>query len=183
MKTLKFLTFFGILSLIVLASCKKTENASCSDGVQNQSETGVDCGGPCGACKEGVHGKWKSFPVAPILTTFADSIIAEFTTNSTYTVAQWKGGTQTTLTGTFVQTKSGVGNIYTIVLNQSSPTTITAKGMFEVSSDNKTMKYEIIQTDPSIGATEPTPSAGFGSSTYNGSALGTLNIQNYVRLN
>jgi hypothetical protein len=24
--------------------------ASCSDGIQNQGETGVDCGGPCSAC-------------------------------------------------------------------------------------------------------------------------------------
>jgi cysteine-rich repeat protein len=28
-------------------------SATCSDGVQNQSETGVDCGGPCAACGGG----------------------------------------------------------------------------------------------------------------------------------
>ncbi len=183
MKTLKFLSLMGFLGILVFASCKKEENASCSDGVQNQGETGVDCGGPCGACKEGVHGKWKSYPVAPLLATFADSIIAEFTTNSTYTVAQWKGGTQTTLTGTFAQTKSGTGSIYTIVLNQTTPSTLTAKGMFEVSADNTTMKYEVVQTEPTIGAGEPTPAGGFGSSTFNGNPLGNLNIQNYVRIN
>ena len=26
------------------------ENATCYDGIQNQSETGIDCGGPCGPC-------------------------------------------------------------------------------------------------------------------------------------
>jgi len=28
------------------------ETATCSDGIQNQGETGVDCGGPCGPCPE-----------------------------------------------------------------------------------------------------------------------------------
>jgi cysteine-rich repeat protein len=28
-------------------------SATCSDGVQNQGETGVDCGGPCSACSSG----------------------------------------------------------------------------------------------------------------------------------
>ena len=31
-------------------------SASCSDGVQNQDETGVDCGGVCGACQSVVGG-------------------------------------------------------------------------------------------------------------------------------
>ena len=31
--------------------------ATCSDGVQNQKETGVDCGGTCTACKENVVGE------------------------------------------------------------------------------------------------------------------------------
>jgi hypothetical protein len=29
---------------------KKCQAASCSDGIQNEGETGIDCGGPCGAC-------------------------------------------------------------------------------------------------------------------------------------
>jgi cysteine-rich repeat protein len=35
-------------------ACSNTcVSATCSDGVQNQSETGVDCGGPCAACGGG----------------------------------------------------------------------------------------------------------------------------------
>jgi hypothetical protein len=30
--------------------CVGTTAATCSDGIQNQGETGVDCGGPCAAC-------------------------------------------------------------------------------------------------------------------------------------
>jgi hypothetical protein len=32
--------------------------ATCSDGIQNQGETGVDCGGPCGACGGGATNLW-----------------------------------------------------------------------------------------------------------------------------
>ena len=43
-----------------------------------------------------------------------------------------------------------------------------------------TMYYEIVQTNPDIGATPPTPEAGFGSSS--GGVLGMTNVQKYVRL-
>ncbi|WP_437925629.1 PKD domain-containing protein [Sorangium sp. So ce291] len=35
---------------LVLEFAHPTGFATCSDGIQNQGETGVDCGGPCGAC-------------------------------------------------------------------------------------------------------------------------------------
>ena len=56
MKTLKLLSVSLILTAFVLIqSCKKEEQnttpaATCTDGIQNQGETGVDCGGPCAAC-------------------------------------------------------------------------------------------------------------------------------------
>lgn len=168
-------------SLLVIGCSKEENKGTCSDGIQNQDETGIDCGGVCGACQEGTQGKWKSFPVAPILANFADSIIAEFSTNNTYTVHQWKDGAKVELTGTYTQTKSGVGSIYTIKLNQTSPTALTAEGIFEVAADNKSMKYEVAQTEPSIaGVTPPTPQGGFGSTS--GGAFGNINVQNYVRV-
>lgn len=183
MKTFKWMAMGMLVASLAVFSCKDEDaNATCSDGIQNQDETGVDCGGPCNACVVGVHGTWKSYPVAPILANFADSIIATFETNQTYVVDQWKGGSKTTLTGTFVQTKSGTGNIWTILLNQSTPTTITAEGIFEVTDNDTKMMYEVVQTDPAIGAAPATPAGGFGSSTFNGTALGALNIQNYVRV-
>ena len=50
-----FLFYAGTLLLAViltagLYSCKKKEKESCTDGIQNQGETGVDCGGPCASC-------------------------------------------------------------------------------------------------------------------------------------
>jgi len=35
---------------------------TCSDGIQNQGETGVDCGGPCAPCGGGGGGSCESFP-------------------------------------------------------------------------------------------------------------------------
>lgn len=183
MKSVKLFGLMMIFASFLFVGCGKEEDkGTCGDGIQNQDETGVDCGGVCTACREGVQGKWKSFPVAPILSTFADSIIAEFNTNNTYTVDQWKGGVKVVLTGTYTQSKSNTGNIYDITLNQSSPTALTAVGIFEVAADDSSMKYEVAQTEPSIqGVTPPTAAAGFGSTS--GGAFGTINIQNYVRLN
>ena len=30
-------------------------NLTCNDGVQNQNETGIDCGGPCDPCCKSIH--------------------------------------------------------------------------------------------------------------------------------
>ena len=183
MKSFQFLAVIAALVMVVFAGCKKEDPAAtCSDGIQNQGETGIDCGGPCDACREGIHGKWKSFPVAPILANFADSIIADFKTNSTYVVDQWKDGVKVTLTGTFIQTKASTSTIWDITVNQSSPTVLTAAGIFEVAADGQSMKYEVAQVNPSIqGVTPPSASAGFGSTS--GGAFGVLNVQNYLRIN
>jgi len=50
-----FLSFFVIFAVITLSECSKDEDpeeptASCTDGIQNQDETGVDCGGSCPPC-------------------------------------------------------------------------------------------------------------------------------------
>ena len=183
MKIFRLLMLGLLFAGLSLSACKDEDddNATCTDGIQNQGEAGVDCGGPCTACREGVNGTWYSFPVAPILSTFADSIVARFETNNTYVVDSYKAGAKTVLTGTYTQTKSSVGNIYTIVLNQTTPTVLTSEGIFEVTDNDTKMKYEVVQTTPSIGAGPATPAGGFGSSTFNGAALGVANIQNYVR--
>ena len=50
MKSLKQILLTACL-LVSLTTCKKKEAAAgCSDGRQNQNETGIDCGGECTAC-------------------------------------------------------------------------------------------------------------------------------------
>jgi hypothetical protein len=176
------LPFFALLITTLLANCQdNTKLPTCVDGLQNQNETGVDCGGPCVACFEGVHGKWKSAPVAPILTTSADSILAEFKQDGNYELSYWKSGFPSKFTGTFVQVFSGVNPIYAVTLNQKTPSVAVFRGMIQLSDADSIMLYETVQTTPSIGATPPLATEGFGSSKFNGVALGNNNIQSFSR--
>lgn len=134
----------------------------------------------------GIYGTWVSegANVAPLLVAlFATAKIeATFNQNGSYTVIQTDtSGASFTLTGTFTMTKSTVDNIFELTAEQTSPAALTSSGIFEVYADSSpfNMKYEIVQTTPDIGATPPTPAGGFGST--NAGALGTLNIQTYVR--
>ena len=173
MKNLKFFLLLLALTGMVVTwqSCGKddepTPEATCTDGIMNGEETGVDCGGPdCQPCEVGVQGKWQSSGdnVAPLLVALfaTDSIYAEFNTDNTYLVEQYDtSGTKLTLEGTYTQKESGVGNIWEITVNQSSPAALTSEGIFEV-TDN-TMKYEIVQTSPDISAVPPTAAAGSGA--------------------
>src|SRR5690554_519564 len=57
----KIIYLFGIMSItMATVSCSSDDNdpivvppvtATCSDGIQNQGETGIDCGGPCSPCE------------------------------------------------------------------------------------------------------------------------------------
>ncbi|NQZ76912.1 MAG: hypothetical protein HRT61_12550 [Ekhidna sp.] len=135
----------------------------------------------------GIVGTWvsKGDDVAALLTTFfaVDSIVATFSANQTYEVLQYAGGAEAplTLTGTYAQTLSSVGTIWTITVDQSAPSSLTSEGIFEVdpSENPNSMRYEIAQTSPDIGAIPPTPEAGFGSTS--GGAVGDTNIQVYKR--
>ena len=56
-KLIKSWPLFLLLTLslsVVTTSCGKDDDdptgPTCSDGIQNQNETGIDCGGPCSAC-------------------------------------------------------------------------------------------------------------------------------------
>ena len=126
--------------------------------------------------------------VAPLLITYfnIDSLIADFRDDMTYSVRQVDVfGVAAVLEGTWSAQETGVGNIFTITVNQSSPTVLTSEGIFEVHMgmpvpDPDYMLYEIVQTNPDIGAIPPNAEAGFGSS--NGGALGNLNIQKYIRI-
>jgi len=134
-----------------------------------------------------ILGKWLSAGdnVAPLLVIYfnIDSIYAEFKDDQTYVVRQVdKLGVSLVLEGTYSAIASGVGNIFKIIANQSSPTVLTSEGIFEIITPPPpdSMLYEIVQTNPDIGATPPTPEAGFGSSS--GGVLGMTNVQKYIRL-
>jgi hypothetical protein len=137
---------------------------------------------------DGLIGEWYSSgdDVAPIFKTeafgFIDSLYARFSADHTYFVQEYKedGAKGKTYTGTYTQTKSSVGAIWTIVLNQNEPDPAVSEGIFEVTKvgDGYTMKYEIVQTSGTT-LVAPTPSGGFGSS--NAGAYGEWLVQKYVR--
>lgn len=136
----------------------------------------------------GIIGEWYSSGanVAGLLTAYfnVDSIYAQFNPDQTYVVESYDAdGVLTEYLGTYTQTKSDVGNIYTIELNQSAPSAVTSEGIFEVYTDggDYDMQYEVVQTQPDLGNSAPTPDGGFGSS--NGGALGDTNVQKFKILN
>ncbi len=50
-------------SLLNSGACGAATNPTCSDGIQNQGETGVDCGGPCAPCQTACTGNEVNFSI------------------------------------------------------------------------------------------------------------------------
>lgn len=130
-----------------------------------------------------LEGAWVSEGqnVAPILAESAavvriDAVFADGTFTVTSLDAE---GNEVVQAGLYEATPSGVGDIWEIVLEQSSPQAITVEGIFEIDdgTDPPTMTYEVVQTMPSVGAVPPTAEDGFGST-----AFGADLTQRYVRL-
>ncbi|PID67553.1 MAG: hypothetical protein CR968_06180, partial [Flavobacteriia bacterium] len=59
MKKLISSALFAITFGLFISSCSSEDvkEPTCSDGIQNQGETAIDCGGPCGDCAHIVTGK------------------------------------------------------------------------------------------------------------------------------
>lgn len=172
MKSFRLWSILSIVALLGFSACSEDE-----DPANNNQNTNDPVG---------LQGEWYSSGtnVAPLLSALfaTDSIYIKFNTDLSYTVEQYDtSGAKLELNGTYIQTESNVGNVWTITVNQTSPAVLTSEGIFEV--DGNTMQYEIVQTDPDIGATPPTAATGFGTSASGGTPLGAFNIQKYVRIN
>lgn len=107
------------------------------------------------------------------------SIQASFGEDGTYAVtATDADGATTDLTGTYVVDESTTPA--TITLSQTTPSAVTAEGIYQVEAE--VMTYEVVQTDPNpYGFVAPTPSTGFGSTSGPGLSPGD-NVQTYVRV-
>jgi hypothetical protein len=169
MKRLFYLAMIAMMATAVLFSCDKDDD-------DDSPATGT-----------GIIGEWYSSGgnVAPLLISLGvDSVYAKFNADQTYTVESYSpDGVLTNYTGTYVQTKSDVGDIYTILLEQSTPFVATSEGIFEVSMGTAgyDMRYEVVQMQPSLNLSAPTPEGGFGSTA--GGAYGETNVQKYLKLN
>ena len=127
-------------------------------------------------------GTWLSADanVAPILVSLFKYDSVRVTLNEDKTVAlesHIKDGAWFTTPGVYNVTESASGSVHSISINY---TAFEQEGIIEVTSGTPDqLKLEAVQTVPDIGAVPRTPATGFGSDA----ALGTLNIQNYVRIN
>ncbi len=140
--------------------------------------------GPTMTTQQAIVGNWISqgADVAPLLAGAPfnwTKITATFNGDGSYLVVGIDTSQkQTTFTGTWTSTASTVSGIYDITVNQSTPATTTAQGIWQV--DGSQLKYEVVQTQPTNGLTPPTAASGFGSTVYNGKQIATL-IQTFVR--
>ncbi len=163
---MKKLFFILISATLIFTGCKKSD----PDVVVYNPAT------------DGIVGEWYSSGtnVAPLLVAFKiDSIYAKFEANNTYLVESFdKAKAKVTYKGTYVQSKSSKPGIWNIVLNQTTPTSITSKGIFEITgtSPKYTMKYEVMLDNGQN--TIPTAEKGFGiDPTYK-----AMNVQNFIKI-
>jgi len=127
------------------------------------------------------EGTWLSAGtnVAPLLAFYFqyDSVRVVFGANTVELSSHVAGGAWSQQSGTYTVTKSDTGDVHTIEIVY---TAFEQEGIVQVISGSPdTMKLEVVQTVPNIGAVPRTPETGFGSDV----ALGTSNIQTYVREN
>lgn len=170
---MKNIFFVLLLAAAVFAGCKKSD------------DNPVAAAPP----SDVIVGTWVSSGtnVAPLLVALSKytKLTATFNADGTYKIVTIdSAGTQGTATGTYVTAAGGAASpkdsIRTIVATQMTPTALTAEGIYQVTPGTPaTMKYEVVQTQPSISAIKPTPALGFGST--NAGALGTWNVQKYVK--
>ena len=107
-------------------------------------------------------------------------IDATFEENNTYEVVSTdSSGSEVTFTGTFELGEETDSGIRSITLQQNEPTSVVSEGIFQI--EGNSMTYEVIQTEPNIGAEAPTVDGGFGSTLVGGEAQGTLWVQKYQK--
>jgi len=161
---MKYLLVLVLSGLLIFASCSKD-----STSPEDEART-----------PEVWEGTWLSAGanVAPLLVAFYDSVSVEFGENTVSLTSHVPGGAWSVPDeGTYTVTKSQTGDIHTIDIVYS---TFEQSGIFQVISANPdTMKLEVVQTVPDLGATPATVTAGFGSTS--GGAFGTMNIQIYLK--
>lgn len=146
---------------------------------------GYACGdsstGDDGGDVEAIVGDWVSegaSNVAPGLQQISKTarINATFEENGTYNVVSIdSAGSEVTFTGTFTLGDETASGIRSITLNQATPSSVTSAGIFQI--EGTTMTYEVIQTEPTVGAEAPTVEGGFGSTMIGGNATGIFWVQ------
>lgn len=150
---------------------------------------GYACGdsstGDNGGEVEAIVGDWVSEGATNVALglqqlTKTSRIDATFEENGSYNVVSVdSAGAEVTFTGTYTLGEETASGIRSITLNQGTPSSVTSAGIFQI--DGTTMTYEVIQTEPSVGAEAPTVEGGFGSTTIGGTATGIYWVQTFEK--
>jgi hypothetical protein len=145
------------------------------------SDTGESSSGGCPEVE--LVGEWLSEGdnVAPLLVNVLNlvsvqAIFDELTFEVNSADADGNMGQQT---GTYsVELCPGSDTKYSILLEQTAPSAITVQGIYEIDGcmDPAVMRYEVIQTEPDLGAVAPTCDDDFGTGQF-----GADNIQIFLR--
>lgn len=127
------------------------------------------------------EGTWLSAGtnVAPLLVALFnyDSVQVVFDANTVELSSHIVGGAWATINGTYAITQEPTGDVHSIDIVYPA---FEQGGIIQViSATPDTMKLEVVQTLPDIGAVPRTPATGFGSDV----TLGTANIQVYLKQN
>lgn len=148
-------------------SAADSDDPSTDSGTPDESESGD-------TAPEEVtfEGSWLSEGdnLAPLLVdlTGAVSISATFGAQAFTVDTIDDQGQMVQQVGVYTATPSGVGEIYEITLEQTMPQAVTVEGIFEIddSVSPAILRYEVVQTEPSVGAVAPTAEGGFGSTSF-----------------
>ncbi|MEQ1505534.1 MAG: hypothetical protein ABMB14_25095 [Myxococcota bacterium] len=146
-------------------------------------EGGSDTGSTATDPADAIAGDWVSEgdDISPLFQSAFFSytrIDATFGADGSYTVTSVDAnGASYDFAGTYAVTTDT--DPRGIVLEQATPSTATAEGIWQVDVDG-VLSYEVVQTTPDIGFAAPTPDGGFGSTSGPGLAAGD-NVQVFRR--
>ena len=148
---------------------------TCSDGIQNGDETGIDCGGSCGACPSNP-------PVADFVVNNTNPITLEgvtFTDTSTNTPTSWAwvfdGGTPATSTDQNPNVSYSSPGVYTVTLTATNADGSDGETKVNyITVTNGTPAVTIVATDPV--ATEAGTTTGQFTVTLSIASTGTTTI-------
>ena len=186
------LTLIFTSGIIFYSGCSKKDDApaaTCSDGIQNQSETGVDCGGPCSACvscNDGIQnqgetgidcgGPCPACPVASFTATIDGAPFTATTINPTlisgWLVIQATNGTKTLslvhvgtfATGTYTLMAVSTSYITSTITCQCTTSSITFT-TFNTTTHKISGTFNFVCTDTGTG-THNITSGSFQNLTY-----------------
>lgn len=150
----------------------------------DDSTTAAETSGTTGGCADvELVGEWLSEGenVAPLLVNVLNLVsVQAIFADITFEVNSTNGdGAMGQQTGTYaIELCPGSDTKYSITLDQTVPSAITVEGILEIDGcmDPAVMRYEVIQTQPDLGALAPTCDDDFGAGQF-----GADNIQIFVR--